>query len=164
MTIQEYVDRVNQRYKTGILTEDSYRGDLKILLETITSDVLITYEPDRVACGAPDYIITNRNIFSGGNPHLRSGSRDTRRGDWNMAFNEWTDLSVSGDSTEKAKALYNMAIYYELEDNLDSASYLINQAASYDTLNLVKRYQEEIDERLKKQTTIVRQINSIRHH
>ena len=62
MTIQEYVDRVNQRYKTGILTEDSYRGDLKILLETITSDVLITYEPDRVACGAPDYIITNRNI------------------------------------------------------------------------------------------------------
>ena len=62
MTIQEYVDRVNQRYKTGILTEDRYRGDLKILLETITSDVLITYEPDRVAFGAPDYIITNRNI------------------------------------------------------------------------------------------------------
>ena len=54
MTVQEYVDRVNQR--------DSYREDLKSLLETITSDVLITYEPTRVACGAPDYIITNRNI------------------------------------------------------------------------------------------------------
>ncbi len=62
MTIPEYIDRVNQRYKTGILTEDSYRGDLKILLETITSDVLITYEPARVACGAPDYIVINRNI------------------------------------------------------------------------------------------------------
>ncbi|MCK4856073.1 MAG: hypothetical protein KAT31_17465, partial [Bacteroidales bacterium] len=54
MTIQEYVDKVNQR--------DSYREDLKSLLETITSDVLITYEPARVACGAPDYIITDRNI------------------------------------------------------------------------------------------------------
>ena len=62
MTIQEYVDKVNQRYKTGILTEDSYREDLKILLETVTSDVLIRYEPTRVACGAPDYIITDRNI------------------------------------------------------------------------------------------------------
>jgi len=62
MTIQEYLDRVNQRYKTGILTEDTFREDLKNLLETIAPDVLITYEPAWVACGAPDYIITNRNI------------------------------------------------------------------------------------------------------
>jgi hypothetical protein len=62
MTIQEYVDRVNQKYKTGILVEDGYREDIKILLETITSDVLITYESTRIACGAPDYIITNKNI------------------------------------------------------------------------------------------------------
>jgi hypothetical protein len=62
MTIQGYVDRVNQRYKTGILVEDGYREDLKMLLETITSDVVITYEPTRIACGAPDYIITDKNI------------------------------------------------------------------------------------------------------
>jgi len=61
MTIQEYVDKVNERYKAGIFTEQSYRGDLKSLLETITSEVLFTYEPTQVACGAPDYIITNRN-------------------------------------------------------------------------------------------------------
>ena len=60
MAIQEYVDRINQKYKTGISTEDSYREDLKILLETITSGVIITFEPGRVACGTPDYIITNR--------------------------------------------------------------------------------------------------------
>lgn len=65
MTIPEYVDKVNQRYKTSILKKDSYREDLKILLETITSDVLITYEPTRVACGAPAYIITNKNIQIG---------------------------------------------------------------------------------------------------
>jgi hypothetical protein len=62
MTIQEYVYRVNQKYKTGILTEDGYRKDLKILLETIAPDVLITYELTRIACGAPDYIVTNKNI------------------------------------------------------------------------------------------------------
>ena len=27
MTIQEYVDKVNERYKAGIFTEQSYRGN-----------------------------------------------------------------------------------------------------------------------------------------
>ena len=58
MTIQEYVDILNTRYKTGISREHSYRGDLQTLLSTIATDVLITNEPARIACGAPDYIIT----------------------------------------------------------------------------------------------------------
>jgi len=62
MTIQEYIDRVNKNYKTGISTEHSYRGELLNLLETITPDVHITNEPIRIACGAPDYIITKKNI------------------------------------------------------------------------------------------------------
>jgi len=62
MTIQEYIDRVNKNYKTGLSTEHSYRGDLLNLLETIAPDVHITNEPIRIACGAPDYIITKKNI------------------------------------------------------------------------------------------------------
>lgn len=62
MLIQEYIDNVNKRYKTGISTEHSYRGDLQNLLESITPDVHITNEPIRIACGAPDYIITKKNI------------------------------------------------------------------------------------------------------
>ena len=62
MTLSEYIDRINSRYKTGISTEHSYRGDLQNLLESLASDVMITNEPTRVACGAPDYIITKRNI------------------------------------------------------------------------------------------------------
>ena len=62
MTIQEYIERVNKNYKTGLCTEHSYRGDLLNLLETIAPDVHITNEPIRTACGAPDYIITKKNI------------------------------------------------------------------------------------------------------
>lgn len=62
MTIQEYIDKLSTRFKTGICTEHSYRGDLQNLLESISSDVLVTNEPERIACGAPDYIITKRNI------------------------------------------------------------------------------------------------------
>lgn len=62
MTISEYIHRIHDRYKTGISTEHSYRGDLQQLLETMLPDTVITNEPIRIKCGAPDYIITRRGI------------------------------------------------------------------------------------------------------
>lgn len=62
MTIKEYLENINRRYKTGISREHAYRGDLQLLLESIVPDVLVTNEPARIKCGAPDYIITRDNI------------------------------------------------------------------------------------------------------
>jgi predicted helicase len=62
MTLNEYINKINKRYITGISREHSYRGDLQTLLETLAPEVLVTNEPARVACGAPDYIITRKNI------------------------------------------------------------------------------------------------------
>jgi hypothetical protein len=41
-----------------------------------------------------------------------------------------------------------MAIYYELEDQLDSASILVDRALSYDSLETTRFYREELDVRL----------------
>ncbi len=60
--INDYLQNINTRYGTGISTEHSYRGDLQRLVENLAPGVLATNEPARVACGAPDYIITKRNI------------------------------------------------------------------------------------------------------
>lgn len=62
MTIQQYIDKINTLYKTGNAREHSYRGDLQQLLMTILPDVLVTNEPARVACGAPDYVLTKKDI------------------------------------------------------------------------------------------------------
>ena len=62
MTIDQYLDKLNTRFKSGISREHSYRGDLQTLLESLTEDVLVTNEPARIKCGAPDYILTKRNI------------------------------------------------------------------------------------------------------
>ena len=62
MTIDQYLDKLNSRFKTGISTEHSYRGDLQHYLETLLPDVFITNEPSRIACGAPDYILTKNSI------------------------------------------------------------------------------------------------------
>lgn len=62
MTVAEYVANLNERYKTGISREHSYRGDLQILLESMLDNVLVTNEPARIECGAPDYILTRKGI------------------------------------------------------------------------------------------------------
>ncbi len=62
MTIQNYISNLNSRFKSGISTEHSYRGDLQSLISDIVKDVLVTNEPSRIACGAPDYIITKKDI------------------------------------------------------------------------------------------------------
>ncbi|HEY9000827.1 MAG TPA: type ISP restriction/modification enzyme [Mucilaginibacter sp.] len=62
MTISQYVSQVNKLYKTGLSSEHSYRGDLRTLLESIVPSVIVTNEPKRIACGAPDYIITLNEI------------------------------------------------------------------------------------------------------
>jgi len=60
--IQNYINKLNQRYQTGISGEHAYRGDLQNLLETLLPEILVTNEPAHIACGAPDYILTRNNI------------------------------------------------------------------------------------------------------
>ncbi len=62
MKVSEYIDKVNTRYKSGITTEHSFRGDLQNLLETLLPNILVTNEPTRIKCGAPDYILTSKDI------------------------------------------------------------------------------------------------------
>ncbi|REL37895.1 DNA methyltransferase [Rhodohalobacter sp. SW132] len=62
MTISEYIKNINKRYKTGISREHTYRGDLQNLLEGMLKNVLVTNEPARIACGAPDFILTHKDI------------------------------------------------------------------------------------------------------
>ncbi len=63
--IQHYLDKISQRYQSGIATEHSYRGDLQSLLENLLPDVLVTNEPSRIQCGAPDYILTRNGLDIG---------------------------------------------------------------------------------------------------
>lgn len=62
MTIQTYLNTLNLRYKTGISREHTYRGDLQTLLMTLLPEILVTNEPSRVACGAPDYVLTRKDL------------------------------------------------------------------------------------------------------
>tara|TARA_R110000803_G_scaffold7493_6_gene24126 strand:- start:264 stop:3458 length:3195 start_codon:yes stop_codon:yes gene_type:complete len=62
MNIENYLDNLNQRYTLGNATEHTFRGDLQQLLETLLPEIRATNEPKRQSCGAPDYILTKKEI------------------------------------------------------------------------------------------------------
>ena len=62
MTIQEYIDKVARNYASGIATEHTFRGDLQSLIESLVPEIRATNEPKRIDCGAPDYVITLKDI------------------------------------------------------------------------------------------------------
>lgn len=105
---------------------------------------------------------TRRKLYVNGETKLRRGGRKTGEGDWEKAFEIWNDLSLSGKSNSRAKALYNMAVYYELGDQLDSASFCLDRALSLDTLSMIGEYHEEIDTRLQKQKILLEQVERAR--
>jgi predicted helicase len=60
MTPALYLKSVDARLRAGNATEHTYRGDLEALLRELTTGLDVTNEPKRVACGAPDYILTDK--------------------------------------------------------------------------------------------------------
>jgi predicted helicase len=62
MTLEQYIANISQRYKLGNATEHTFRGDLQQLIETLVPTIRATNEPKRQKCGAPDYIITKKDI------------------------------------------------------------------------------------------------------
>lgn len=58
-SVQQYIDNINRLYVTGNAREHSYRGDLqRLLTKILPQDTLVTNEPARIECGAPDYVLT----------------------------------------------------------------------------------------------------------
>lgn len=62
MTPLSYLAAIDKQFRTGIAREHAYRGDLQQLLAALCPGVLVTNEPARIACGAPDYILTRNDI------------------------------------------------------------------------------------------------------
>ncbi|NCA80486.1 MAG: DNA methyltransferase, partial [Sphingobacteriia bacterium] len=62
MTIEQYIDNINKRHKLGNATEHTFRGDLQQLIESLVPTIRATNEPKRQSCGAPDYILTKKDI------------------------------------------------------------------------------------------------------
>ena len=63
--IADFIARVQAVYQTGLATEHSYRSALEALFGGLAEGVTALNEPQRVRCGAPDFIIQRGAIAIG---------------------------------------------------------------------------------------------------
>lgn len=57
-----YLKKIETALKAGNATEHTHRPALKSLIEQLRDKITATNEPTRIACGAPDYIVTTKDI------------------------------------------------------------------------------------------------------
>jgi len=96
---------VERTLRSGLATEHSYRPALKGLIEALGPGTTATNDPKRVACGAPDYVV----------------SRDTGHGPLTVGYVETKDVGVSLEETERGEQLGR---YLPSLDNLLLTDYL----------------------------------------
>ena len=56
--LKQYIEDLNQQYKTGSAREHAYRPALKVLMQSLLPKMVVTNEPAHVECGAPDYMVS----------------------------------------------------------------------------------------------------------
>lgn len=81
---KNYLNQVNDAYKSGHAREHSYRPALQELFEKTTA-LRVINEPKRSEFGAPDFVFTNKNIV--------------------VAYAEAKDINVSLDEIEKSEQM-----------------------------------------------------------
>jgi hypothetical protein len=99
--LHAYLSEIEKYYKTGNATEHTYQGTLRDLLEALDATVSVTNEPERVMCGAPDYVVERNTLTIG--------------------YIEAKDIGISLDKIEKDEQLRR---YRRALDNLILTDYL----------------------------------------
>lgn len=64
-SLKHYLSTIENALKAGNATEHTHRPALKALLESLDLRLTATNEPKRIACGAPDYIISRDGLTLG---------------------------------------------------------------------------------------------------
>jgi len=149
MTIPNYIESISKRYKQGNSTEHTFRSDLQQLIESLLPEIRATNEPKRQTCGAPDYILTKRDVPVGfveakdiGDDDLAGVKKTGNKEQFdrykaslsNIIFTDYLDFHLYRDGkliTKIAIAeLHNGAIV-PLPDNFNSFTNLIKDFATY---------------------------------
>jgi tetratricopeptide (TPR) repeat protein len=91
----------------------------------------------------PHWTTTERTYFTNGNIKMRDGVVYAREGQWDKAAELWQQAYSSSKSAKKqCYAAYNLALAYEMQDNIEEAfkwiTTALEKAATADKVHLTE--------------------------
>ncbi|WP_291110159.1 type ISP restriction/modification enzyme [Flavobacterium sp. UBA6195] len=169
MTLSQYIDKINTLYKTGNAREHSYRGDLQNLIMAILPDVLVTNEPARVDCGAPDYVLTRKDVPVGyieakdigvdlGSKTLKEQFDRYKSGLSNLIFTDYMDFHFYKDGelvTKIAIAQLKFPSSGGVAEGRGGSAEIVPIPENFEQFNqLIKNFAETISQTIKSPTKL----------
>ena len=79
----------------------------------------------------PEWDLRERAFYSGSAYSLREATICVKEGDWDGAYAFWEKYGQSNKKRNKLIACYNKALYFEMNDSLDKALMLLEEAKTY---------------------------------
>ena len=164
MTLTQYIEKINTLYKTGNAREHSYRGDLQNLIMAILPDVLVTNEPARVDCGAPDYVLTRKDVPIGyieakdigidlASKTLKEQFDRYKSGLSNLVFTDYLDFHFYKDGEFVTK----IAIATLRQTQSDKPAEIIPITENFEQFtSLIQNFAQTISQTIKSPTSLAR--------
>jgi len=103
---ETYISEINKAYSRGDATEHTHRPALKDLVEAVDNKITAINEPKRIACGAPDLLVTFKK----------------RRIEQSIGYIEAKDIGVNLNQAEKDEQIKKR--YLPSLDNLILTDYI----------------------------------------
>ncbi len=103
----------------------------------------------------------SRIVYLGYEKELRLAAKHTNKGEWEKAKILWEQNLSSEDKKLAAKCAYNLAVYYELEDDIDTALQYAIQANEIWSRPVIVFYIQELEIRLQNKGDLARQMRFV---
>lgn len=100
----------------------------------------------------------DRFIYKGRERSLRTAGEFTDNGDWENAREIWLANLDADDSELKARSAFNLAVYHEIEDDLESALKYLSIARESMDEDEIENYYEDMKVRLENKAELYRQM------
>lgn len=106
----------------------------------------------------PKWREVNRVIFRSGSPELRAAADFTDQGAWDEAAAMWVPLIRHEDTKIAARACHNLAVHYELQDDIVTATNYIKRAGALWDNTTTAAYLKVLEARLANQQELLKQV------
>ena len=106
----------------------------------------------------PHWVKADRKLYQGYEQKLRLSAEYSSNGDWENATKTWEDLLSSNNTIVKAKAAYNLAVWYEMNDDLDKALEYAKIAGKDIYSETIDDYISLLRQRIKNKTVLQEQL------
>lgn len=106
----------------------------------------------------PKWNQLSRTVFVGGHKELKQASKYTDKGEWEKAHHLWSQYLDSEDKKLAAKSAHNIAVYYELEDEIEQALAFSGKALELWSTPPIETYKQELELRLLNKKDVYKQL------